>query len=182
MQPGNSTFASDATRAGASAPYFIPNAGTLQSVTVDGTLDVSGLALFRSNITVDGIIALPGTLNGISSNGTTGNLLIAADNNISLATTTGSVFIDSFLTIAPLQAREIQLFGTGQITIPSGANTFTLPVSGMSGATGRVIASISGAFNNAGAIAATAASNGIVFTTSGNVSADTFINFVITHL
>jgi len=192
MQSGTSHFASEATRAGATAPYFVPVAeGGLPpgNVDIQGNLGVTGFAVIDGALTVGDTasfinLAGPGNLIGSGP----ANIAIASDAVISLTPGVGeAVVVDGDLSCTGIVTSRLadgsatSLVASGMATIPGGTTLSTVAFPGMR-ATGRALATITGNFNGAGALSVVPDFDNLLIFSQNAVSAPTTVFWLILRL
>ena len=192
MQTGTSHFASEATRAAATAPYFLPvGSGGIPpgNVDIQGNLGVTGDIVVDGALTVGDTVSLinlagPGNLIGSGP----ANIQIASDASISLTpgagfsvNTDGPFNCSGVVTSRLGNPQQTSLFGSGMATIGTGSNNITIPFAGMT-VGGKILATITGNFNNAGAISVVPSINEFYIYSQNLVGANTNIFWMVIGL
>jgi hypothetical protein len=165
--------------------FLQSGAPVFDNLTVTNSLLVEGISAFE-NVDVSGIISLPGPGNAIGAAGA--NLALSSDADVVLdpgaggfVTSLRPIRTTSTITANAGTATEAEIAASGVAVIASGTNNITVPFGGMSGATGRIIATITGNFNNAGAISVVPSFNEFYIFSQNIVSANTSIFWLVVH-
>jgi hypothetical protein len=192
MQRGVTNLSPEGTFASTTTPYFqLTSSGGIPpgNVDIQGNLGVTGDAIIDGAITVGTTSSLinlagPGNLIGAGP----ANVTIASDAQINLVPGVGSaVVMDGAFNCSGVvtsrfgNAAQTSLLGSGKATILSGTTFITVPFTGMT-ANGKILATITGNFNGAGAISAVPDANVFYIYSDAAVSANTNIFWMVIGL
>jgi hypothetical protein len=192
MQRGVTNLSPEGTFASTTIPYFqLTASGGLPpgNVDIQGNLGVTGDAVIDGALTVGDTTTLinlagPGNLIGSGP----ANIVIASDAQIGITpgagfavVTDGPLNCSGVITSRAGNAAETSLLGSGTATIPPGATFITVPFTGMT-ANGKILATITGNFNGAGAISAVPDANVFYIYSNAAVSANTNIFWMVIGL
>jgi len=205
MQSGVTKMSPEASFASTTVPYFqlassgggFPpgnvniqgNLGVTGTAAIDGTLTVGDATVIDGALTVGdatSLINLAGPGNFIGAG--PANVVIASDATITLSpgpglsvTTNGDSNASGIVRARFGSPAEVQIAAAGVAQITSGSNNVTVPFGGMT-VGGKILATITGNFNNAGAISVVPSINEFYIFSQNLVGANTNIFWMVIGL